>query len=193
VPFSPSRSLVGRPALLAAVLGALTALGPFTMDLYLPAFPEVQTDFAASATAVQLTLTATAVGMGVGQMVVGPLSDNIGRRIPLIGATVLHVVASALIAISPGVDIVAIARFGQGFGAAGGAVVAAAMVRDLFGGKKLVKMAAQIAFVTGFAPIIAPVIGAQLLVAERSPYTCASNVRVSCSWAGRGRSNANGR
>lgn len=164
MPFTPSQSLLGRPALLAVVLGALTALGPFTMDLYLPAFPEVQRDLAAPATAVQMTLTATAVGMGIGQLVVGPLSDTLGRRIPLVVATALHVVASALIALSPVIEIVAIARFAQGFGAAGGAVVAAAMVRDLFGGKKLVKMAAQIALVTGFAPIIAPVIGSQLLV-----------------------------
>lgn len=163
MPITPSHTLLTRPVFLAIMLGALTALGPFTMDLYLPAFPEVQEDLAAPAAAVQATLTATAVGMGAGQLVVGPISDAIGRRIPLIIATLLHVASSMLIALSPGIEIVAVARFGQGFGAAGGAIVAAAMVRDLFGGKKLVKMAAHIALIAGFAPIIAPVIGSQLL------------------------------
>lgn len=161
---SPSRALLSRPALFAIVLGALGALGPFTMDLYLPAFPVVARDLAASPTAVQITLTATAVGMGVGQLIVGPLSDSVGRRWPLIAATTLHVGASVLIALSPSIDIVAVARFVQGFGAAGGAVVASAMVRDLFGGQRLVKMAARVALVSGFAPIIAPVIGSQLLL-----------------------------
>lgn len=161
---SPSRALLARPVLLAVVLGALGALGPFTMDLYLPAFPDVARDLAASPTAVQITLTATAVGMGAGQLVVGPLSDSLGRRWPLIGATTLHVAASVLIALAPSVELVAVARFAQGFGAAGGAVVASAMVRDLFGGQKLVKMAARVALVSGYAPIIAPVIGSQLLL-----------------------------
>ena len=162
--FTPSRALLARPVLFAVVLGALTALGPFTMDLYLPAFPIVARDLAASATAVQATLTATAVGMGAGQLIVGPLSDALGRRWPLILATTMHVGASMLIALSPSIELVSVARFAQGFGAAGGAVVASAMVRDLYGGQKLVKMAAQVALVSGFAPIIAPVIGSQLLL-----------------------------
>lgn len=162
--FTPSNALLARPVLFAVALGALTALGPFTMDLYLPAFPVVAEDLRASATSVQITLTATAVGMGAGQLVVGPLSDHLGRRWPLIVATMLHIGASILIAIAPSIDLLAIARFAQGFGAAGGAVVASAMVRDLFGGQKLVKMAAQVALVSGFAPIIAPVIGSQLLL-----------------------------
>jgi DHA1 family bicyclomycin/chloramphenicol resistance-like MFS transporter len=162
--FTPSRALLARPVLFAIVLGALTALGPFTMDLYLPAFPAVARDLLASATAVQATLTATAVGMGAGQLVVGPLSDALGRRWPLVIATTMHIGASALIALSPSIELVALARFAQGFGAAGGAIVASAMVRDLFGGQRLVKMAAQVALVSGFAPIIAPVIGSQLLL-----------------------------
>jgi DHA1 family bicyclomycin/chloramphenicol resistance-like MFS transporter len=113
---------------------------------------------------VQATLTATAVGMGAGQLVVGPLSDALGRRWPLVIATTMHIGASALIALSPSIELVALARFAQGFGAAGGAIVASAMVRDLFGGQRLVKMAAQVALVSGFAPIIAPVIGSQLLL-----------------------------
>ena len=152
-----------RPSTFVLVLGVLTALGPFTMDLYLPAFPAVVADLQTTMAAVQLTLTATAVGLGMGQLLVGPLSDAIGRRLPLLFATGLHIASSVVVALAPGVELVAIARFGQGFGAAAGAVVASAMVRDLFGGLRLVKMAARIALVNGMAPIAAPVIGSQLL------------------------------
>lgn len=152
------------PVAFIVVLGALTALGPFTMDLYLPAFPAVQEYFATSATMVQLTLTATALGLGVGQFIVGPVTDAVGRRVPLISATSLHVTSSVIIAVAPTIEIVALARFGQGVGAAAGAVVASAMIRDLFGGKRLVKMAARIALVNGAAPILAPLLGSQLLL-----------------------------
>jgi DHA1 family bicyclomycin/chloramphenicol resistance-like MFS transporter len=153
-----------HPVVFVVVLGALTALGPFTMDLYLPAFPMVAADLDTSAAMVQVTLTATAVGLGIGQIIVGPLSDATGRRIPLMSATTLHVVCSALIVVAPTVELVVLARFGQGCGAAAGAVVASAMVRDVFGGLRLVRIAARIALVNGAAPIIAPVIGSQLLL-----------------------------
>lgn len=153
-----------HPVVFVLVLGALTALGPFTMDLYLPAFPMVAEDLHTSATLVQVTLTATAVGLGIGQLVVGPLSDAAGRRIPLMASTALHVVCSMIIVVAPTIELVAIARFGQGCGAAAGAVVASAMVRDVFGGLRLVRIGARIALVNGAAPIIAPVLGSQLLL-----------------------------
>jgi MFS family permease len=153
-----------HPLVFVMVLGALTALGPFTMDLYLPAFPMVAADLHASAGLVQVTLTATAVGLGIGQLIVGPLSDAAGRRIPLVWATALHVLCSAVIVVAPTVDLVAVARFGQGAGAAAGAVVASAMVRDVFGGLRLVRIGARVALVNGAAPIIAPVLGSQLLL-----------------------------
>jgi MFS family permease len=83
------------------LLGALTALGPFTIDLYLPAFPTLQADFRTSAAAIQLTLTGTMVGFALGQLIVGPLSDKVGRRVPLLAVTALHVVASAAAALAP--------------------------------------------------------------------------------------------
>ena len=153
-----------HPIVFILVLGGLTALGPFTMDLYLPAFPLIETDLHTTAAMVQLTLSATAIGLGLGQLVVGPLSDSIGRKIPVVSATGLHVVSSLVIAIAPSIEVVAFARFGQGFGAAAGSVVAAAMIRDLFGGKRLVRMAARIALISGLAPIVAPIIGSQLLL-----------------------------
>lgn len=145
------------------VLGALTALGPFTVDLYLPAFPVLEHEFAASSAAIQLTLTATAVGFGFGQLIVGPWSDRVGRRLPLILATTLHVFASVAVAISPNLVWLGVCRVLQGFGAAAGGVVAMALVRDLFGGLPLVRMLSRLSLVNGLAPILAPVIGSQLL------------------------------
>ena len=145
------------------VLGALTALGPFTVDLYLPAFPVLQEELGVSAAAVQLTLTGTMVGFGFGQLIVGPWSDKVGRRLPLILATALHIAASVAAALSPDIVWLSVFRLLQGFGAAAGGVVAMAMVRDLFGGKPLVRMLSRLALVNGLAPVLAPVIGSQLL------------------------------
>ncbi|MCB2412623.1 multidrug effflux MFS transporter [Demequina sp. TTPB684] len=145
------------------MLGALVALGPFTIDLYLPAFPSVASDLATSAAAIQLTLTATTVGFGLGQLIVGPLSDAMGRRRPLLIATSVHIVASVGVAMAPSVEWVMAGRVVQGMGAAGGAVVAMAVVRDLFGGQRLIRMLSRLALVMGFAPVFAPVIGSQLL------------------------------
>lgn len=145
------------------VLGALTALGPFTVDLYLPAFPVLQNELGVDAAAVQLTLTGTMVGFGFGQLIVGPWSDRVGRRLPLILATLLHIAASVGAALAPDIVWLSVFRLLQGFGAAAGGVVAMAMVRDLFGGKPLVKMLSRLALVNGLAPVIAPVLGSQLL------------------------------
>lgn len=146
------------------VLGALVALGPFTIDLYLPAFPIVADELDASEPMIQLTLTATMIGFGLGQLVVGPWSDTVGRRLPLILATTLHVGASLGVAFAPDITWVLVFRVLQGVGAAGGGVVAMATVRDLFGGQPLVRMLSRLALVTSLAPILAPVIGSQLLV-----------------------------
>jgi DHA1 family bicyclomycin/chloramphenicol resistance-like MFS transporter len=146
------------------VLGALTALGPFTIDLYLPAFPVLQRELATSAYIIQLTLTATTIGFALGQLVIGPWSDKVGRRLPLIIATAVHVIASFGVAFAPDITVVAIFRILQGIGTAGGSVVAIAMVRDLFGGQPLVRMLSRLALVSGLAPIVAPVIGSQLLL-----------------------------
>ncbi|HKH07712.1 MAG TPA: Bcr/CflA family efflux MFS transporter, partial [Agromyces sp.] len=116
-----------------------------------------------SAAAVQLTLTGTMIGFGFGQLIVGPWSDKVGRRLPLILATALHIAASVAAALAPDITWLMVFRLLQGFGAAAGGVVAMAMVRDLFGGKPLVRMLSRLALVNGLAPVLAPVIGSQLL------------------------------
>lgn len=153
----------GQRIVTIVMLGALVGLGPFTIDLYLPAFPSIVEEFRTTEAAIQLTLTATTIGFGVGQLVVGPWSDRVGRRIPLLIATGVHVLASIGVALAPSVEIVGMFRVLQGIGAAGGGVVAMAMVRDLFSGRALVRMLSRLALVTGLAPILAPLAGSQLL------------------------------
>jgi DHA1 family bicyclomycin/chloramphenicol resistance-like MFS transporter len=150
-------------AMYIVMLGALVALGPFTIDLYLPAFPSVARDLLTTDAAIQLTLTATAIGFGLGQLVVGPLSDSVGRRRPLLVMTSVHVVASIGVALAPTVEWVMVGRVFQGIGAAGGGVVAMAMVRDMFSGQRLIRMLSRLVLIMGFAPVFAPVIGSQLL------------------------------
>jgi len=152
-----------RRVLYIIVLGALTALGPFTIDLYLPAFPQLEEDFATSAAMIQLTLTGTMIGFALGQLVVGPLSDKIGRRVPLIAVTALHVLASIAAALAPDLILLGVARVVMGIGAAAGGVVAMAIVRDLFGGRRLVVMLSRLALVSGVAPVVAPIAGSALL------------------------------
>lgn len=161
----PGDSLSSRQRVVyVLVLGALTALGPFTVDLYLPAFPAVEKDLNTSVSAIQLTLTATTIGFALGQLLVGPWSDKVGRRMPLLIATAVHIAASLGIIFAPTVEWVGVLRVFQGIGAAGGGVVAVAMVRDLFGGLPLVRMMSRLALVNGLAPVLAPVIGSQLLL-----------------------------
>jgi DHA1 family bicyclomycin/chloramphenicol resistance-like MFS transporter len=145
------------------VLGALTALGPFTIDLYLPAFPALEAELDVNAAAIQITLTGTMIGFGLGQLVVGPWSDKVGRRLPLILSTIVHIAASVAAALAPDIAWLTAFRLLQGFGAAAGGVVAMAMVRDLFGGKPLVRMLSRLALVVGLAPVVAPVVGSQLM------------------------------
>ncbi len=160
----PGDSLSRRQRLVyVLVLGALTALGPFTIDLYLPAFPALQRDLGVSPAIIQLTLTATTLGFGAGQLLVGPWSDRVGRRIPLVVASSVHVLASLGVVLAPDIVWLGLFRVLQGMGAAAGGVVAMALVRDLFGGVPLVRMLSRLALVSGLAPILAPVIGSQLL------------------------------
>jgi MFS transporter, DHA1 family, multidrug resistance protein len=146
------------------VLGALIALGPLTIDMYLPALPALGADLGASESAVQLTLTGTLIGLGLGQLVIGPLSDAIGRRRPLIAGTVVHIGASVLCLVAPNVAVLGVLRTLQGVGAAATMVVAMAVVRDLFTGRAAATILSRLMLVMGTAPILAPSIGAAVLL-----------------------------
>src|SRR3954452_16047362 len=103
---------------LVLVLGALIALGPLTIDMYLPALPTITAELQTTAAAVQLTLTGTLAGLALGQLFIGPLSDAVGRRAPLLAGTALHVLASVLCVIAPNIAVLGALRVLQGLGAA---------------------------------------------------------------------------
>jgi len=126
--------LLARPvqptSVSVVVLGLLTALGPLSMDLYLPAFPALQRDLDATDGMVQLTLAGMSIGTGLGQLVVGAWSDRIGRRTPLLLSTGLHVLSTVGCALAPSAPVLTAFRIAQGIGAAGSAVLVLAIVRD---------------------------------------------------------------
>ena len=158
-----SRFSKRRRIAIIVTLGLLTGLGPFTIDLYLPAFPSLKGDLGITDAQVQVTLSATTLGFAIGQLVIGPWSDRIGRRVPLMVASSLHVAASVLVAVAPNVEFLTAMRALQGIGAAGGAVVAMAMARDLFDGRALVKTLARLSLISGLAPILAPILGSWMV------------------------------
>lgn len=155
----------GRPGTvrLVLILGALAAFAPLSFDMYLPAFPALASDFAASASAIQLSLTTCLLGVAVGQLLFGSLSDALGRRGPLLVGLAVYTVASVLCALTPGVGALAGLRFVQGL-AAGAAVVASrAIVRDLHSGIDAARFFSSLMLVNGLAPILAPSLGSAVL------------------------------
>ncbi|WP_155373943.1 multidrug effflux MFS transporter [Catellatospora vulcania] len=148
---------------LVLVLGSLIAIGPLTIDMYLPALPAITDDLGTTSTAVQLTLTGTLAGLGLGQLVIGPLSDAYGRRRPLIIGLLVHVLASALCVIAPNVETLGALRVLQGLGVAASSVVAMAVVRDLFSGTAFAQLFSRLMLVMGAAPVLAPTLGGAVL------------------------------
>ena len=148
---------------LVIVLGSINAIGPLSIDMYLPAFPEITRALGTGASQVQLTLTACVAGLALGQLVIGPLSDRIGRRVPLIAAMLTYAVASLLCAAATSVEALIALRFVQGLAGAGGIVISRAVVRDLHSGAAAVRLFSSLMLVTGLAPILAPLAGGQLL------------------------------
>ncbi len=148
---------------LILLLGALTAIGPLTIDLYLAAFPQITVDLATSPGAVQLTITATLAGLALGQLLIGSVSDALGRRRPLLVGLALYVVASLGIVFVTSIEMLAVLRFVQGLAAAAGMVLSMAIVRDRFEGIQVGKALARLMLVVGVAPAVAPLIGAQFL------------------------------
>jgi DHA1 family bicyclomycin/chloramphenicol resistance-like MFS transporter len=155
-------------ALLTVLLSGFTAFGPLSMDLYLPAFPELAADLGASQAAVQLTLTADVIGLVVGQLVLGPLSDARGRRRLLIGSTLVCALASVLCALAPSVGWLTVWRFLQGAAGGGGIVLARAVAADIASGVEAARLFSLFMTISSVAPIAAPVLGGALLAATGS-------------------------
>ncbi|MCM3713740.1 multidrug effflux MFS transporter [Alkalihalobacillus oceani] len=145
------------------MLGALSAFGPLTIDMYLPAFPAMAEHLQTPASTIQLSLTACLLGLAVGQMVVGPLSDIHGRRKPLIIALTVYAVASLLCAFAPSIWLLVLLRFVQGAAGAAGMVISRACVRDRYSGSEMTKIFSLLVLIMGVAPIFAPVLGGFLL------------------------------
>nr|WP_031465933.1 Bcr/CflA family multidrug efflux MFS transporter [Sciscionella sp. SE31] len=147
----------------ALILGALTAFAPLSIDMYLPALPALRNEFHSSESLVQLTLTACVIGLGVGQLIAGPLSDSLGRRRPLLVGLGIYALASLACAFAPSVPALIGLRLVQALAGSAGLVIARAVVRDLFSGKAMAKFFSMLMLVNGLAPILAPVLGGQLL------------------------------
>ncbi|MBM0231991.1 Bcr/CflA family efflux MFS transporter [Micromonospora sp. STR1_7] len=148
---------------LVLVLGALIAIGPLTIDMYLPALPAITAGLQTTETAVQLTLTGTLLGLALGQLLIGPLSDVVGRRLPLLAGLAAHIVASVLCVFAPNIAVLGTLRVLQGLGVAAATVVATAVVRDLFSGASFARIFSRLMLVMGLAPILAPTLGSGLL------------------------------
>lgn len=152
------------PPRVALLLGLCAGLGPFTVDSYLPAMPAIAADLGVADASVQLTLAATMFGFALGQLFIGPWSDRVGRRAPLIAGLLLLLVASIVSMLSHEMSWLLAARLLQGVGASSAAVIAVATARDLFAGGALAQALSGIAIVQSLAPLVAPVVGSLQLV-----------------------------
>ncbi|MBY8911797.1 multidrug effflux MFS transporter [Bacillus sp. YC2] len=145
------------------ILGTLASFGPLSLDMYLPALPEVAADLQTTTSLAQLSLTFCLLGLAIGQIIVGPLSDMKGRRKPLLISLVLYTLSSLLCAFSPSVSFLIVMRFIQGFTGAAGIVIARASARDMYSGKELTAFFSLLMLVNGAAPILAPITGGFVL------------------------------
>ncbi|MFF7300486.1 Bcr/CflA family efflux MFS transporter [Streptomyces sp. NPDC008265] len=158
-----SNDAAGRQTRFIVLLAALVALGPLSVDGYLPGLPDLAGDLRAGAAATQLTITACLAGLAIGQLIAGPLSDAYGRRRPLLAGLALYTIASALCAVAPDIRTLVGLRLVQGIGGAFGIVIANAMVRDRTSGTRTARLFSALTLITGLAPVFAPVLGGQLL------------------------------
>ncbi|WP_407312617.1 multidrug effflux MFS transporter [Desulfosporosinus sp. SB140] len=147
----------------AIVLGALSAFGPLSIDMYLPSLPTLATDLHSSTSLAQFSLTACLLGLALGQLVSGSQSDVRGRRIPLLIGLAGYTASSLLCAISPSIWTLILLRFIQGFAGSAGIAISRAIVRDLYSGSEMTRFFALLMLINGVGPIVAPVIGGQLL------------------------------
>lgn len=150
-------------ARLAAVLGLLACVGPFAIDMYLPALPAVATELNAPISAVQGTLVAYFIAFGVSQLVWGPLSDQIGRKTPLIAGLAIFIVGTAACALAPSIGWLIAARFLQGIGGSVMMVVPRAVIRDTATGTEAARIMALVMLVISVSPMLAPLVGSGII------------------------------
>ncbi|MFD6895610.1 multidrug effflux MFS transporter [Rhodococcus sp. NPDC060086] len=151
------------PAKVVATLALLAAVAPLAIDMYLPAFPAMAIEFDTSASAVQLTLTTFLIGLAAGQLVFGPLSDRYGRRPLLLIGTLVCAVFSAACALAPSIELLAAARFVQGFAGAAGIVLGRAVISDRARGGAAAKLFGLLVVINAVAPVIAPLLGGMVV------------------------------
>ena len=145
------------------ILGALTAIGALSIDMFLPGLPELKNDFNTTTANAQLTLSLFMIGLGLGNLIVGPISDSIGRKKPLVISMIIFALASLGIVFVENIWIMVFLRFVQGFTGGAGAVISRAIASDMYRGNELTKFLALLMLVNGVAPVIAPALGGLIL------------------------------
>ena len=150
--------------ILVVFLGMLTAITPLATDLYLPALPIMPGELNTTASNIQMTIGVMTFGVAIGQLFGGPISDTMGRKVPLIIGNLLCVISSLICAYAPSIEILLLGRFLQGLTGSVGVVIAKAIARDFASGQELTKLFALLMMVNGLAPVLAPLVGGQLLL-----------------------------
>lgn len=149
----------------ALILGLLSAIGPFAIDMYLPALPSIGKSLGASVGAVQASLMAFFIALGLGQVIYGPLSDMVGRKTPLYAGLLLFGIGSVGCALAPDIETLVTLRFVQGLGACATMVIPRAVVRDLHTGTEAARLMSMLMLVFSVSPILAPLSGSLLIEA----------------------------
>jgi DHA1 family bicyclomycin/chloramphenicol resistance-like MFS transporter len=169
---------------LVTLLGAMTALGPLAIDMYLPSLPAIGADLHGSATQTQSTVAAFLAGMAIGQLLYGPASDRLGRKAPTLLGLAIYVAASAGCALAVSTPMLIGLRFVQALGGCAGAVISRAIVRDRFDHTETARMLSLMTLIMGLAPVFAPLLGGALLAPRRpgSPGRCTTARRGRWRW-----------
>jgi DHA1 family bicyclomycin/chloramphenicol resistance-like MFS transporter len=159
---TPARLSTAR---LTLILGALTAFGPMSIDMYLPSLPAIAREFHSDTATAQISLTIFFIGLAAGQALYGPIADRYGRKRPLLIGCALYAIASLACALATSIESLIVLRLVQAIGGCAGMVLARSAVRDLFDEHDSARMYSFLMLVMGLAPITAPLIGGQLLLA----------------------------
>lgn len=153
----------GKHLWLVVILGALSAFGPLSMDMYLPSLPFLTKDLQTTTSLAQMSITSCLIGLAIGQMVIGPLSDSHGRRGPLLAGLILFTVTSFLCVMITSIGWLIFLRFVQGLAGSAGLVISRAIARDYYSGTALTKFFSMLMAVNGIFPILSPIAGGFIL------------------------------